>query len=80
LPSRSRTARSGNSTTRDGGRGRRVHRAGLAKAALGGKVDGKLVDTSHRIERDAKLAIVTDKDPRAWTSSATRRRTCSPTR
>src|SRR5687767_11124112 len=36
---------------------------GLAKAALGGKVDGRLVDTSHRIERDAKLAIVTDKDP-----------------
>ncbi|HUP98051.1 MAG TPA: threonine--tRNA ligase [Usitatibacter sp.] len=35
---------------------------GLAKAALGGKVDGKLVDTSHRIERDAKLAIVTEKD------------------
>jgi threonyl-tRNA synthetase len=35
---------------------------GLAKAALGGKVDGKLVDTSHRIERDAKVAIVTDKD------------------
>jgi threonyl-tRNA synthetase len=36
---------------------------GLAKAALGGKVDGKLVDASHRIERDASLAIVTDKDP-----------------
>src|SRR5690242_2777806 len=36
---------------------------GLAKAALGGKVDGKLVDTSHRIDRDARLAIVTDKDP-----------------
>src|SRR5215216_4191406 len=35
---------------------------GLAKAALGGKVDGKLVDTSHRIEGDASLAIVTDKD------------------
>jgi threonyl-tRNA synthetase len=35
---------------------------GLAKAALGGKVDGKLVDTSFRIDRDAKLAIVTDKD------------------
>jgi threonyl-tRNA synthetase len=35
---------------------------GLAKAALGGKVDGQLVDTSHRIERDAQLAIVTDKD------------------
>ncbi|HWH38611.1 MAG TPA: threonine--tRNA ligase [Usitatibacter sp.] len=37
--------------------------AGLAKAALGGKVDGKLVDTSHRIERDANVAIVTDRDP-----------------
>jgi threonyl-tRNA synthetase len=35
---------------------------GLAKAALGGKVDGKLVDTSYRIERDAQVAIVTDKD------------------
>jgi threonyl-tRNA synthetase len=37
--------------------------AGLAKAALAGKVDGKLVDTSYLIERDADLAIVTDKDP-----------------
>jgi threonyl-tRNA synthetase len=36
--------------------------AGLAKAALAGKVDGKLVDTSHRIEANAALAIVTDKD------------------
>src|SRR5450631_3551144 len=36
---------------------------GLAKAALGGKVDGKLVDTSHRIGSDAKVAIVTDRDP-----------------
>ena len=36
---------------------------GLAKAALGGKVDGKLVDTSHRIASDATLAIVTDRDP-----------------
>ena len=36
---------------------------GLAKAALGGKVDGKLVDTSYRVDRDASLAIVTDKDP-----------------
>jgi threonyl-tRNA synthetase len=36
--------------------------AGLARAALAGKVDGKLVDTSHLIERDAQLAIVTDKD------------------
>src|SRR3954454_8403648 len=36
---------------------------GLAKAALAGKVDGKLVDTSFEIDRDATLAIVTDKDP-----------------
>src|ERR1043165_4775414 len=36
---------------------------GLAKAALGGKVDGRLVDVSHRIGSDANLAIVTDKDP-----------------
>ena len=36
--------------------------AGLAKAALAGKVNGKLVDTSHLIEVDADLAIVTDKD------------------
>ncbi len=35
---------------------------GLAKAALAGKVDGALVDTSFLIERDANLAIVTDKD------------------
>ncbi len=37
--------------------------AGLAKAALAGKVDGNLVDTSYLIDRDASLAIVTDKDP-----------------
>jgi threonyl-tRNA synthetase len=36
---------------------------GLAKAALAGKVNGKLVDTGHRIESDAELAIVTDKSP-----------------
>ncbi len=36
--------------------------AGLAKAALAGKVDGRLVDTSFRIERDCALSIVTDKD------------------
>ncbi|PTB20432.1 threonine--tRNA ligase [Trinickia symbiotica] len=35
---------------------------GLAKAALGGKVDGELVDTSALIDRDASLAIVTEKD------------------
>ena len=36
---------------------------GLAKAALAGKVDGKLVDTSFAIDHDASLAIVTDRDP-----------------
>ena len=35
---------------------------GLAKAALAGKVNGQLVDTSHVIQADAQLAIVTDKD------------------
>ena len=35
---------------------------GLARAALAGKVDGKLVDTSHLINADCSLAIVTDKD------------------
>ncbi|GGA68881.1 threonine--tRNA ligase [Arenimonas soli] len=38
---------------------------GLAKAALGGKVDGKLVDASFLIENDAALEIVTDKHPDA---------------
>ncbi len=37
--------------------------AGLAKAALAGRVDGKLVDTSYLLEHDATLSIVTDKDP-----------------
>ncbi|KMN38331.1 MULTISPECIES: threonine--tRNA ligase [Chromobacterium] len=36
--------------------------AGLARAALAGRVDGALVDTSHTIARDADLAIITDKD------------------
>ncbi|AAZ96960.1 threonyl-tRNA synthetase, class IIa [Thiobacillus denitrificans ATCC 25259] len=39
--------------------------AGLAKAALAGKVDGKLVDTSYVIDADAQLAIVTAKDAEA---------------
>ncbi|MFN3751515.1 MAG: threonine--tRNA ligase [Thiobacillus sp.] len=39
--------------------------AGLAKAALAGKVDGKLVDTSHVIDHDARLAIITAKDAEA---------------
>ena len=37
--------------------------AGLRKAALAGRLNGKLVDTSHLIASDAQLAIVTDKDP-----------------
>ena len=36
--------------------------SGLAKAALAGKIDDWLVDTTHRIEADASLAIITDKD------------------
>ena len=41
--------------------------AGLARAALGGRVtrgeQSQLVDTSHLIEQDAKLALITGKDP-----------------
>ncbi|CDD70810.1 threonine--tRNA ligase [Sutterella sp. CAG:397] len=37
--------------------------AGLAKAALCGKVDGKLVDLSYKLEKDASVAIVTAQDP-----------------
>ena len=36
--------------------------AGLARAALAGRVNGKLVDTSSVIDADAELAIVTDRD------------------
>jgi threonyl-tRNA synthetase len=36
---------------------------GLAKAALAGRVDGKVVDLSHRVDSDSRVAIVTDKDP-----------------
>ena len=39
--------------------------AGLAKAALAGRVDGRLVDTSFLVEKDCSLAIVTEKDPAA---------------
>ena len=38
---------------------------GLAKAALAGKVDGELVDTSFIIKKDAELAIVTSKSDEA---------------
>ena len=37
--------------------------AGLARAALAGKVNGNLVDTSYRIETDAQVGIITDRDP-----------------
>jgi threonyl-tRNA synthetase len=37
---------------------------GLAKATLAAEVDGKVVDAGLPIERDAKLRIITDKDPR----------------
>ena len=36
--------------------------AGLARAALGGKVNGKAVDTSYLITDDADLSIITDRD------------------
>ena len=36
--------------------------AGLARAALAGRVDGRLVDTTFRVESDARLSIVTDRD------------------
>ena len=36
--------------------------AGLAKAALAGRVDGRLVDLSYTIEKDARVAIVTSRD------------------
>ena len=39
--------------------------AGLAKATLAGKVDGRLVDASFSIDHDASLQIVTDKSPEA---------------
>ncbi len=35
---------------------------GLARAALAGRVNGKLVDTSSRIETDSDLAVITEKD------------------
>ena len=37
--------------------------AGLAKAALAGRVNGRLVDLSHVIEADADVSIVTGRDP-----------------
>jgi len=39
--------------------------SGLFHAAIAGKVDGKLVDTSYQVESDAHISIVTEKDPAA---------------
>ncbi|HET6905336.1 MAG TPA: threonine--tRNA ligase [Rhodanobacteraceae bacterium] len=39
--------------------------AGLAKAAIAGKIDGKLVDLSRIVDRDARVEIVTEKSPEA---------------
>ena len=37
--------------------------AGLARAALAGKVNGRLVDTGFRVDSDAEVSIVTERDP-----------------
>jgi threonyl-tRNA synthetase len=37
--------------------------AGLARAALAGRVNGKLVDTGYRVDSDADVSIVTERDP-----------------
>jgi threonyl-tRNA synthetase len=37
--------------------------AGLARAALAAKVDGKLVDLSRRLEKDSQVQIITERDP-----------------
>jgi threonyl-tRNA synthetase len=37
--------------------------AGLARAALAGKVDGKLVDVGFQVDRDSPVQIVTERDP-----------------
>ena len=38
---------------------------GLAKAALAGRVDGRLVDLSHTIDADSRLTLITDRDDEA---------------
>ena len=45
--------------------------AGLAKAALAGRINGELVDLSTMVERDAEIAIITERDSDASRSSAT---------
>lgn len=53
--------------------------SGLAKAALGGIVDGKMVDASFVIDKDSHLAIITDKSPEAPRLFVIPQRTCWPT-
>ena len=36
---------------------------GLAKAALAGRIGDRVVDTAHRLDGDASLAIITGRDP-----------------
>ena len=51
--------------------------SGLAKAALGGIVDGKMVDASFVIDKDSQLAIITDKSPEALCRSSFLSRFCT---
>src|SRR5712675_3769336 len=37
--------------------------AGLARAALAGKVNGKLVDTGYKVDADSEVSIITERDP-----------------
>jgi threonyl-tRNA synthetase len=37
--------------------------AGLARAALAGRVNGRIVDTGFRVDADAEVAIITERDP-----------------
>jgi len=39
--------------------------AGLAKAAIAGKIDGRLVDLSRTVDHDARVEILTEKSPEA---------------
>jgi threonyl-tRNA synthetase len=36
---------------------------GLARAALAGKVNGKLVDTGYEVDADSEVSIITERDP-----------------
>ena len=49
----------------------------LAKAALAGVVDGKLVDLTYPLEHDAAVRIVTDRAPKRCRSTGTAPRICS---